>query len=66
MSRLLTVTEAATVLGLSRTAMYELVRSGHVHSIRIPIGEGRAIRVPRTELDAFVERQLEAQAAELN
>lgn len=48
---LLTVTQAATVLSISRTTLYELLASGAVESIRI----GRSRRVPVDALHAYVE-----------
>lgn len=47
---MLTVEEAAESLGVGRTTMYALVRSGRVESIRI----GRLRRVPADALNAFV------------
>jgi len=44
---LLRVSEAAQLLGVSRSAMYELVASGQVPVVRI----GRSIRVVRSELE---------------
>lgn len=50
---LLTVREAATVLAIGRTTLYELIGDGQLRTVRI----GRAVRVPRAELEAFVERR---------
>jgi excisionase family DNA binding protein len=52
MSTLLTIPEVADELALSRSTIYELVASGRLETVRI----GRARRVPRAALDAFVER----------
>lgn len=48
---LLTVTEAAKRLSLSRTYTYELVMSGELESLKL----GKARRVPVKALDEFVE-----------
>jgi excisionase family DNA binding protein len=48
----LTVEEAAERLGIGRTLMYALVKSGEVESIAI----GRLRRIPLDALDDFVER----------
>jgi excisionase family DNA binding protein len=49
---LLTVGEAATALSLSRTAVYELMRTGELGSVRI----GARRRVPVAAVDAYVAR----------
>ena len=51
---LLTVIEAAQVLNLSRSLMYDLVLSGQVFSLKI----GRSRRVPVSELHAYIDRQM--------
>jgi excisionase family DNA binding protein len=50
---LLTVGEAAVVLAIGRTTLYQLIADGQVRTVRI----GRAVRVPVAELEAFVERR---------
>jgi excisionase family DNA binding protein len=50
---LLTMVEAARVLSVGRTTMYELVGAGEIEVLHI----GRAVRVPTAELHAFVARQ---------
>jgi excisionase family DNA binding protein len=51
---LLTVEEAARVLRLGRTTVYNLIRAGDLDSVRI----GRARRVPMDALRTFArERQ---------
>jgi excisionase family DNA binding protein len=50
--------DAARVLGLGRTKVYELMRSGALRSVRV----GGLRRVPVAALDEFVAR-LEAEAA---
>jgi excisionase family DNA binding protein len=49
---LVSVEQAAGLLGIGRTTLYELIRRGDVRPIRI----GRCVRIPRRELEAFVER----------
>ncbi len=50
---LLTVREAAVLLAVGRTTLYELIADGHLGTVHI----GRAVRVPRAELEAFVARR---------
>lgn len=47
----LTVEEAAELLGVGRTLMYALVAAGDVESVRI----GRLRRIPRDALVVYVE-----------
>jgi excisionase family DNA binding protein len=49
---LLTMIEGARVLSVGRTTMYELVTAGEIEVVHI----GRAARVPRASIEAFVER----------
>ncbi|KLL12944.1 MULTISPECIES: helix-turn-helix domain-containing protein [Protofrankia] len=49
---LLTTTEAAELLGVSRTTVYELLNTEQIESVRI----GRARRIPRTALVTYVDR----------
>ena len=49
---LLTPTEAATVLGIGRSKVYELMRAGILGSVRIDTCR----RVPAADLEALVER----------
>jgi excisionase family DNA binding protein len=53
--RLLTVRESCERLGISHPTLYNLLNSGQIKSLKI----GRARRVPSTEVDAFVRRQLQ-------
>jgi excisionase family DNA binding protein len=48
---MLTVNEAATQLRVSRGAVYQLVRSGVLASVRI----GRSVRIPERVLVNFIE-----------
>jgi excisionase family DNA binding protein len=50
---LLTMTEAARVLSIGRTTMYELVGAGEIDVVHI----GRSARVPVGALAEFVERR---------
>lgn len=47
----MTVTEAAEVLGVSRSTAYELVRSGDLPALRL----GRRIVVPEHALDELLD-----------
>jgi len=46
----MTVSQAAVILGISRSSAYECVRVGSIPSIRL----GRRIVVPRGALDALL------------
>jgi len=50
---LLTVPEAARVLAIGRTTLYELISSGAIETVHI----GRAIRIPVESARAFVENR---------
>ena len=50
---LLTVREAAVVLAIGRTTLYQLIADGQVRTVRI----GRAVRIPVAELESFVDRR---------
>ena len=50
---LLTMSEAARVLSVGRTTMYELVGAGEIEVVHI----GRSARVPVGALEEFVERR---------
>lgn len=54
---LLTVAEAAALLGLGRTTLYELILRGDLMTVKI----GRARRVPVASLQQFVASLAEAQ-----
>lgn len=52
------LSEVARRLAISRAASYRLVRSGHLHGIRV----GQTWRVLRADFDAYVdERRAEAE-----
>lgn len=46
--------EGAREMGIGRDAMYRLIHEGRIHVVRV----GRRILIPRTELVAFVEREV--------
>jgi excisionase family DNA binding protein len=52
--RLLTVEEARTELNIGRTLIYHLIYSGALPVVRV----GRALRIRRRDLDAYVEARL--------
>jgi len=52
---LLTPEEAAGMLGLGRTKVYELLRVGAIQSVRI----ARCRRIPRDAVRVYVERLAE-------
>lgn len=49
---LLTIPQAAIILGIGQTKLYELLAQGAVESVSI----GRAKRIPREALEAYVRR----------
>ena len=51
---MLSVTETATVLGISRTSAYELVKGNGFPSIKV----GSRIVVPKDELQKWIQKQL--------
>ena len=51
---LLRPAEAAEILGVSRSKLYELIAQGKIPSVRLD--DGRLIRVPLAALKALVER----------
>ncbi len=54
---LLTVREAASLLRLSRSHTYDLIREGALPVVYL----GRSVRVPRRALIAWIERQTQTQ-----
>jgi excisionase family DNA binding protein len=48
---LLTAGEAAEILGIGRTKVYELLRVGAIESVRV----GASRRIPAAALDEYVE-----------
>jgi excisionase family DNA binding protein len=51
---LLTVSEAAETLGVSRSHLYNLIQQGHLPTIRL----GASVRIPRRWLEEFVEAEV--------
>jgi excisionase family DNA binding protein len=54
---LLRVPEAAWRLGLSRSTVFALIAAGELRVVKV----GRAVRIPSTELIAWIERQSAAE-----
>lgn len=52
--RLLTVVEAAAMLGIGRSLLYQLVLRGDMRSIKV----GRARRIPVVAIDEFIAQSL--------
>jgi excisionase family DNA binding protein len=50
---LLRVPEAARMLGIARSLAYEMARDGRLPAIHI----GKAVRIPRRRLEAWIEAQ---------
>ncbi|KGM17826.1 hypothetical protein N867_08695 [Actinotalea fermentans ATCC 43279 = JCM 9966 = DSM 3133] len=48
--RVFSVVEAAAVLGISRSKLYEFIAAGEIHSIRI----GRLRKIPVAAIDEFI------------
>lgn len=53
---LLTIAEAAALLRIGRSTMYAMAAAGEIPTVRI----GRAVRVPRAALEAWVEARTAA------
>ncbi len=58
---LLTVHEAASALGISRSIFYELMVAGEIQSVKI----GRLRRIPYQALEVFVSQQIAHQCPAL-
>lgn len=58
---LYSVEEAAALLGIGRTYMFELIASGQVRSLKL----GKHRRIPRSALDDFIERLANDQAPDI-
>lgn len=56
MSLLLTVPEAMSLLNVGRTAIYRLITSGDLASIKI----GASRRVPQSAIDSFIAERIRA------
>jgi len=55
------VTEAARVLGISRSKLYELIQRDTIRVVRID----RAVRIPVGEIDRFLASQYAAQGIDV-
>ena len=55
-----TIPQAALVLSLGRATVYELIRANELRVVKI----GRASRITTADLEAFIERRLEASSRE--
>jgi excisionase family DNA binding protein len=55
---LLRVPEVARTLGIARSLAYEMARDGRLPTIHI----GKAVRVPRRRLEAWIEERAQAEA----
>lgn len=53
-NRLLSSREARAYLNVGRDALLALIRSGKIRALRL----GRGYRIPLSELEAFVQREL--------
>lgn len=51
--------EAAQVMSISTSFLYELIRSGELRTLKL----GRVRLVPRTEIEAWIARQMEMDEA---
>jgi excisionase family DNA binding protein len=51
----LTISEAAGLLGVGRSKMFEMLAAGQVPVVRF----GRVVRIPRRELEELLHRQAE-------
>jgi excisionase family DNA binding protein len=57
---LLTATEVAKRLRISKPTLYDLLRSGQLASLKI----GRARRIPASAVDAFIRARLDAESSD--
>jgi excisionase family DNA binding protein len=55
---LMTVDEAASMLGIARSHLYQLLQNAQVASVKI----GRSRRIPVAALERFVQRRLDEDA----
>lgn len=58
---LLRVPEVARTLGIARSLAYEMARDGRLPTIHI----GKAVRIPRRRLEAWIEERAQAEAVGL-
>ena len=62
MPLLLTVKEAAELLGIGRSTLYELLEAGEVRSVK----RGASRRIPLKEVHRYIDRLLETEADQWN
>lgn len=60
-SMLLRIPEAARALGIARSLAYEMARDGRLPTVHI----GKAVRVPRRQLEEWIEERTRAESAGL-
>lgn len=60
-SLLLRVPEVAATLGIARSLAYEMARDGRLPTVHI----GKAVRIPRRRLEAWIEERARAEEAGL-
>lgn len=56
MSKLLSFSEVCRRASISRSTLYRLIQNRRINVVKI----GRAVRIPETELDAFIKHLVEA------
>ena len=59
---LFTVPEAAEMLGISRSHLYQLIQSGKLPVVRL----GASVRIPRVWLERYIEERVEEWQAARN
>jgi excisionase family DNA binding protein len=60
-SMLLRIPEVARTLGIARSLAYEMARDGRLPAVHI----GKAVRIPRRRLEAWIEERARAEEAGL-
>lgn len=58
-SLLLSPADAAQLLGCGRTYLYRLLKTGELRAIHL----GRLRKIPRAEVEAYIDRKLDAEPA---
>lgn len=59
MPTLISISEFQQMLGISRSTVYRLMEQGEVGRVRI----GRAVRIPRDDVDTYLQRLRAAEAS---
>ena len=57
---LLSIPDSASYLGVGSQFLRAALKSGKIRGVKIGLHGGK-VRIPKTELEAFVQRQLEAE-----